>query len=161
MRIPKGILVAAELGVGETINHVVIECEEKDRQEVKKIFEQEFTRIAIEEIREWLDLSECVGLYSDPRYNIVTLNEFDLVDYVIEKYGCFWGFDPERLDSYDVEMREIKEGWLVTYPVLAYMRDNGDSLEDCAEVIKYTLMRIKNKWDCRLIHFFDRIPIKN
>ena len=149
MRIPECIVQAAEWGAGENFNHVIVKCEENEKEAIRKLFEKEFTKIVIREMTELVDeCGDCVGLYSDPEEKVVSAYEEEMTIglEIMELEGYFWGFDPTELESYDIAIHENEDGLFITYPILVYMGGMGDCFIDRSEAIQGTLRQIVNQY---------------
>ena len=143
MRIPESIIQAAEWGLGENFNHVILKCGQDKREEIGELFKEYFVKNIIEEMIQTVDeYEDCIGLYSEPEYKCVSADEDDMDDEAIEHEGYYWGFEPTEFDEYDVETEDIDEGILVEYPILVFMCGMGDCYAGASNAVKKALEQI-------------------
>ena len=153
MRIPECIVQAAEWRLGETFNHVTIECGENEKERIKELFSKEFVKSSIKEMTSLVDKygDGLIGLYSGPEDKVVSAYEEEMTIglEIMELEGYFWSFNPMELESYGIVIDEINEGLIVTYPVLAYVGEAGDYLIGDSNAVKWALRKIIEQYpDC-------------
>lgn len=140
MNIPDSIGAPLAYTEGEICAHVTVSDENKE--DVKKLFEQEYLKAVKKEMIDATDGSRPICLYSSEEKYVSPESESEQNEMEID--GYYWSFDPTVIDNFGTRVYDTEEGFNVSYDTPMYAIPFGEfSVCDSSNAVIAALSKVE------------------